>query len=94
MLTAQSSTAVNTTTTLVASPLATTGGSSVQFTATVAPSPGALGTVNFLDNGVAITGGLEAGEKVVVLSSMPLKDGQAVKVAEGKPNEKREGAKP
>ena len=46
-----------TTTTLVATPLATTGGSSVQFTATVAPSPGALGTVTFLDNGVAITGG-------------------------------------
>jgi hypothetical protein len=48
---------VATTTSLVATPLATTGGSSVQFTATVAPSPGALGTVTFLDSGVAITGG-------------------------------------
>jgi endonuclease/exonuclease/phosphatase family metal-dependent hydrolase len=46
-----------TATTLVATPLATTGGSSVMFTATVAPSPGALGTVTFLDNGVPIPGG-------------------------------------
>lgn len=57
VLTAQSSVAVSTTTTLVANPLATTGGSSVMFTATVAPSPGAAGGVTFLDNGVAIPGG-------------------------------------
>jgi len=57
-----------TTTTLTATPLATTGGSSVQFTAVVAPSPVALGTVTFLDNGVAIPGG----------SNVALTNGQAV----------------
>src|SRR6266850_1894785 len=47
----------STTTSHLANPLATTGGMSVMFTATVAPSPGAAGTVTFLDNGVAIPGG-------------------------------------
>jgi glucose/arabinose dehydrogenase len=46
-----------TTTSLIATPQATTGGSLVQFTATVAPSPGNFGTVSFFDNGVAIPGG-------------------------------------
>jgi fibronectin-binding autotransporter adhesin len=46
-----------TTTTLQANPQATTGGSLVTFTATIAPSPGNAGTVTFLDNGVAIPGG-------------------------------------
>src|SRR5207248_1460177 len=32
-------------------------GQSVSFTATMTPNPGALGTVTFLDNGVAIAGG-------------------------------------
>jgi fibronectin-binding autotransporter adhesin len=56
VLTAQAVVSLATTTTLVAVPLATTGGSSVMLTATVAPSPGALGTVTFLDNGVALPG--------------------------------------
>jgi hypothetical protein len=47
---------VATTTTLGATPNASTGGSLVTFTATVAPSPGALGTVSFFDNGVALPG--------------------------------------
>jgi fibronectin-binding autotransporter adhesin len=53
------STTVNvaTTTTLVANPLATTGGSSVMFTATIAPTPGGVGTVTFVDNGTPIPGG-------------------------------------
>ncbi len=47
-----------TTTSLVATPLATTGGSSVMFVATVTPSTGALGTVSFLDNSEPIPGGV------------------------------------
>jgi hypothetical protein len=64
------STTVNaaTTTTLVAAPQATTGGSLVTFTATIAPSPGALGTVTFLDNGTPIPGG----------SNVAVSGGQAV----------------
>jgi hypothetical protein len=46
-----------TTTTLTANPNATTGGQLVTFTATVAPSPGNLGTVTFKDNGVVLSGG-------------------------------------
>jgi autotransporter-associated beta strand protein len=46
-----------TSTTLVASPLATTGGTLVALTATVTPSPGAVGTISFLDNGISIPGG-------------------------------------
>ncbi len=48
--------AAPTTTALVANPNATTGGTLVTFTATVSPSPGALGTVTFRDNGVALPG--------------------------------------
>jgi hypothetical protein len=48
---------IATTTTLVATPNASTGGQLVTFTATVAPSPGAAGTVTFKDNGVALPGG-------------------------------------
>lgn len=48
--------AVATTTTLKATPDASTGGDLVSFTATVAPSPGLLGSVKFLDNGVPLTG--------------------------------------
>jgi hypothetical protein len=48
--------ATPTTTSLVANPLATTGGTLVSFTATVAPSPGSAGTVTFFDNGVAVPG--------------------------------------
>jgi fibronectin-binding autotransporter adhesin len=55
-LTAQAA-AVATTTTLQANPQSTTGGSLVTFTADVAPSPGAVGTVSFFDNGVLIPGG-------------------------------------
>jgi hypothetical protein len=44
----------STTTTLSATPNATTGGQLVTFTATISPSPGAVGTVTFKDNGVAI----------------------------------------
>jgi fibronectin-binding autotransporter adhesin len=55
VITAQAATP--TTTSLVANPLATTGGSSVMFTATIAPTPGGVGTVTFLDNGTAIPGG-------------------------------------
>jgi hypothetical protein len=46
-----------TTTTLTATPNASTGGTLVTFTATVAPSPGTVGTVTFLDSGVPMTGG-------------------------------------
>lgn len=46
-----------TTTTLTANPAATTGGTLVTFTATVAPSPGPGGTVTFKDNGVVLPGG-------------------------------------
>jgi glucose/arabinose dehydrogenase len=45
-----------TTTSLTAMPSATTGGSLVTLTATIAPSPGNLGTVAFLDNGVPLSG--------------------------------------
>jgi fibronectin-binding autotransporter adhesin len=57
VLTAQSSVSTPTTTSLTANPQATTGGSLVTFTATIAPSPGNAGTVNFLDNGAPIPGG-------------------------------------
>jgi hypothetical protein len=46
-----------TTTTLTAADNPTTGGSLVTFTATVAPSPGAQGTITFRDNGVPLAGG-------------------------------------
>jgi hypothetical protein len=46
-----------TATALVATPNASTGGQLVTFTATVAPSPGAAGTVTFKDNGTTIPGG-------------------------------------
>jgi len=46
-----------TTTTLTASPPASTGGTLVTFTANVAPSPGVNGTVTFKDNGVILSGG-------------------------------------
>ena len=59
---------VATSTTLVATPLATTGGSSVMLTASVAPAPGSAGFVTFLDNGVPIPGG----------SNVPLVDNVAV----------------
>jgi hypothetical protein len=45
-----------TTTSLVANPLATTGGTLVMLTATVAPSPGAAGNVSFFDNGAPLPG--------------------------------------
>jgi hypothetical protein len=45
---------IATTTSLTATPNASTGGNLVTFTATVAPSPGANGTVSFKDNGGAI----------------------------------------
>jgi len=45
-----------TTTTVTANPQATTNGTLVTLTATVAPSPGASGTVSFLDNGTVIPG--------------------------------------
>jgi hypothetical protein len=46
-----------TTTVLASTDNPTTGGSLVTFTATVSPSPGASGTVTFLDSGVALPGG-------------------------------------
>ncbi len=46
-----------TTTVLSAVDNPTTGGSLATFTATITPSPGAQGTVNFLDNGIPIAGG-------------------------------------
>ena len=66
-----------TTTALTANPLATTGGTSVMFTATVAPSPGSLGTVNFLDNGIPILGGSNIGVAggVAVFSTTTLANG-------------------
>jgi autotransporter-associated beta strand protein/VCBS repeat-containing protein len=48
---------IATTTTLTASPTATTGGTLVTLTATVAPSPDAVGSVTFLDNGIPIASG-------------------------------------
>ena len=45
---------ISTTTALTATPNASTGGQLVTFTATVAPSPGNLGSVTFRDNGVII----------------------------------------
>jgi hypothetical protein len=48
---------VPTTTTLIATPNATTGGMLATFIAIVSPSPGGHGGVNFLDNGVLIPGG-------------------------------------
>jgi hypothetical protein len=48
--------ATATTTTFSANPQATTGGSMVTLTATVSPSPGNAGTVNFFDNGSPIPG--------------------------------------
>jgi fibronectin-binding autotransporter adhesin len=56
VLTAQTVADLATTTTLVANPQAATGGSLITLTATVAPSPGSLGTVTFLDNGTPIPG--------------------------------------
>lgn len=54
-----------TNTSLVAIPLATTGGSPIMLTATVSPSPGVSGTVTFLDNGaplasIPVVGGVAA----------------------------------
>lgn len=54
---APKATVLATTTTLAATPNASTGGQLVTFTASVAPSPGATGTVTFKDNGVPIAGG-------------------------------------
>jgi autotransporter-associated beta strand protein len=51
------STTTATTTTLLATPNATTGGDLVTFTATVNPNPGNRGAVNFLDGNAAIIGG-------------------------------------
>jgi glucose/arabinose dehydrogenase len=72
--TAMATTARATTTSLTATPLATTGGSPVMFTATVSPSPGALGTVTFKDNGTTIPGGaniaLSGGTAVFSTSSL------------------------
>src|SRR6185369_13107076 len=45
-----------TSTTLTVDPDATTGGQLVTFTARVAPSSGAAGTVTFLDNGIPLPG--------------------------------------
>jgi autotransporter-associated beta strand protein len=56
-LTTVSPSDVATATALSANPQATTGGSLIMFTATVTPSPGAVGTVSFFDNGVPIPGG-------------------------------------
>jgi hypothetical protein len=52
-------TTLGTVTTLIATPLAATGGTPIQLTATVAPSPGAQGTVTFKDGGVALPGGVD-----------------------------------
>jgi glucose/arabinose dehydrogenase len=49
-------TSVVTSTSLTTTPSATTGGSLVTLTATVAPSPGNVGTVAFLDNGIPLAG--------------------------------------
>jgi hypothetical protein len=49
---------VATTTSLVATPLATTGGTAVMFAATVQPSPGDLGTVTFVDDDSPMPGGV------------------------------------
>ncbi len=65
-----------TTTALVATPNATTGGELVTFTATISPNPGALGTVTFRDNGVAFVGGTNVvvvgGEAVFQISSIAI----------------------
>ncbi len=50
---------VETTTTLTATPNASTGGTLVTFVAMIAPSPGDLGTVTFKDNGLAIVAGTD-----------------------------------
>jgi hypothetical protein len=67
-----------TSTTLVANPLATTGGMEVSFTATVSPSPGNLGTVTFFDNGVPIAGGqniaVSGGVAVFSISTLSVGD--------------------
>jgi autotransporter-associated beta strand protein len=64
-----------TTTTLSASPNATTGGELVTFTATVTPTPGNLGTVTFKDNGTPIPGGanvpLAGGAAIFTTSTLP-----------------------
>jgi uncharacterized secreted protein with C-terminal beta-propeller domain len=59
---------VGSTVTIVATPVATTGGTSFTLTATVAPSPGAAGTVSFFDNETAIPGG----------ANIPLNNSKAV----------------
>ncbi len=53
-----SAAAQQTTTALASTPNASTGGTLVTLTATIAPSPGNLGTVTFKENGNAIAGGL------------------------------------
>ncbi len=69
--------ATPTTTTLVADPLATTGGTLVMLTATVAPFPGSEGTVTFFDGGIALAGGanIPVSGGVAVFSTSALADG-------------------
>jgi autotransporter-associated beta strand protein len=51
------STNVSTSTSLVSNTNPSTQGASVTFTATISPSPGTVGTVTFLNNGVPLSGG-------------------------------------
>jgi hypothetical protein len=67
--------AVLTTTTLTANPNASTGGMLVTFTATVAPSPGNLGTVTFKDNSVPLTGAINLVSGVAIFQTSGLSAG-------------------
>jgi parallel beta-helix repeat protein len=67
--------AVATATTLTATPNASTGGQLVTFTATVAPSPGNLGTVTFRDNAAVIAANVSVTGGVAVLQISSLSVG-------------------
>ncbi len=67
-------TSTATTTTLSATPNASTGGQLVTFTATVSPSPGA-GTVTFRDNGVAVAANVPVVSGVATYQTSSLSPG-------------------
>jgi hypothetical protein len=62
-------------TTLVASPSFTTGGELATFTATISPSPGDLGTVTFIDNGVTLAENVSVANGVAVFQTPFLSGG-------------------
>jgi nitrous oxidase accessory protein NosD len=88
--TTASITPATTTTTLVAAPQASTGGTLVTFTATIAPSPGNTGTVTFRDNGVPIPGGsnvaVSGGQAVFSTAGLTIGAHPITAVYSGSPN--------